>query len=483
MNSRGLIAVLLWLLSTPLIAAENPPAKAQAQPSPRQTLKAAFAGDPAAADPTHDPTQTAATVLTLDAVVREVLENNPAVQSAAHMVAAQRRKISQARALPDPQVSVGWMGNATPFSVQQGDPSSYRSVGAMQMLPYPGKLRLKGEIAGKEMEAGAADYEAVRRKVASQAKATFFDYFYYDKALQVALKDKELLRQLSKISEARYRVGKAMQQDVLKSQTEVSMLLQKITILEQQRAVAQARLNLLMARSPESPLPPAADVALAPSSRPLDDLYRLAEKNSPMLQREQRMVERNQLAVNLAEKEYRPDLSVGFMYQQRPDLPDMKGATFTINVPVFYRGKQREGVRQAQEEVIAAQKSREDRANETRFEIKQAYLAAKAARDLADLYTKAVVPQSSLTLESSMSAYQVGSNDFLTVLSNFSTLLNYETDYYRQIADYNMALAQIESLVGIELVPAADAQTPDSQANSPASTAVAATGEAQAVKQ
>jgi outer membrane protein TolC len=474
MNSRGLLAVLLLLLSTPLIAEENPPAKAPGQPSPQQTQKAAFTGDPVAADQT----QQAATVLTLDAVVREVLANNPAVQSAAHMVAAQRRKISQARALPDPQVSVGWMGNATPFSTQQGDPSSYRSVAAMQMLPYPGKLRLKGEIAGKEMEAAGADHEAVRRKVTSQAKATFFDYFYYDKALRVALKDKELLQQLSKISEARYRVGKAMQQDVLKSQTEVSLLLQKITILQQQRAVAQARLNVLMARPPESPLPPAADVALTPSSRSLDDLYQLAEKNSPMLQREQRMVERNQIAVNLAEKEYRPDLSVGFMYQQRPDMPDMKGATFTINVPVFYRGKQREGVRQAEEEVIAAQKSREDRANETRFELTQAYLAAKAARDLADLYTKAVVPQSSLTLESSMSAYQVGGNDFLTVLSNFSTLLNYETDYYRQVADYNMALAQIESLVGVDLAPAAADRSQNSQPSSPST----ANGEAQAVK-
>jgi outer membrane protein TolC len=456
----------------------NPPAKAQGQSSSQQTLKAVFVGDTAPAGQT----QQATTVLTLDAVIREALANNPSVQSAAHMVAAQRRKISQARALPDPQVSVGWMGNATPFSTQQGDPSSYRSVGAMQMLPYPGKLRLKGEIAGKEMEAGAADHEAVRRKVTSQAKAAFFDYFYYDKALQVALKDKDLLQQLSKISEARYRVGKAMQQDVLKSQTEISILLQKITILQQQRSVAQARLNVLMARSPESPLPPAADVALTQSSQSLDDLYQLAAKNSPMLQREQRMIERSQLAVNLAEKEYRPDLSVAFMYQQRPDMPDMKGVTFTINVPVFYRGKQREGVRQAQEEVIAAQKSREDRANETQFELKQAYLAAKAARDLADLYTKAVVPQSSLTLESSMSAYQVGSNDFLTVLSNFSTLLNYETDYYRQVADYNMALAQIESLVGVELVPAANAQLPDSQPNSQASVVVAAAGEAQAVK-
>jgi hypothetical protein len=82
-----------------------------------------------------------------------------------------------------------------------------------------------------------------------------------------------------------------------------------------------------------------------------------------------------------------------------------------------------------------------------------------------------------------MSAYQVGSNDFLTVLSNFSTLLNYETDYYRQVADYNMALAQIESLVGVELVPAAaNAQSPDSQLDSQGSIAVTAAGEVQAVK-
>ncbi len=165
------------------------------------------------------------------------------------------------------------------------------------------------------------------------------------------------------------------------------------------------------------------------------------------------------------------------MYEQRPDMPDMKGATFTINVPVFYREKQREGIQQAEEEVIASQKSREDTANETRFELKQAYLAAKAAKDLADLYAKAVLPQSNLTLESSMSAYQVGSSDFLTVISNFSALLNYQTDYYRQIADYNIALAQIESLVGVELTDA-DQHSQDSQNSSSA----AVTGEAQAVK-
>jgi len=416
----------------------------------------------------------AAATLTLEDVLREALANNPAIAGAGHTVEAQRRKISQARALPDPTVTVGWMGNAIPFSVQRGDPSSYRSVAAMQMLPFPGKLRLKGEMAAKEAGAAEADYETARRKVASQAKLAYFDYFYYDKALAIARKDKDLLGKLSQIAEARYRVGKAMQQDVLKSQTEISLLLQKITVLEQQRSIAQARLNAVMSRPPESPLPPAADVTLAPASRPLPELYQMAEKNSPMLQREQRMIERSQIAVAMAEKEYRPDLSVGFMYQQRPDMPDMKGATFTINVPVFYRGKQRQALRGAQEEVIAAQKGKEDRLNEVRFEMKQSYLSAKAAKDLADLYAKAVVPQASLALESSMSAYQVGSSDFLTVYSNFNTLLNYEMDYYRQVADSNMAMAMMESLVGVELAsPAIGAQPQDSDPTSPASAAPA----------
>ena len=35
-----------------------------------------------------------------------------------------------------------------------------------------------------------------------------------------------------------------------------------------------------------------------------------------------------------------------------------------------------------------------------------------------------------------MSSYQVGTLDFLTVISNFTTVLNYETDYYRELANY-----------------------------------------------
>ncbi len=400
-------------------------------------------------------------VLVLEDLVREALQKNPAVQSAAHTVAAQRARVPQAGALPDPNFAVGWMGNAQPFSVQTGDPSSYRSVSAMQMLPWFGKRGLRRDIASKEADATQWDLEAVRRRVVADIKAAYYDYWYYDKAIRTTQQNRDLLTKLSQIAEARYRVGKGMQADVLRSQVEISMLLQKLTTLEQQRATAQARLNTLLARDPESPLPPAADVAGAsPLTYSLEELYKMARQQDPEYQRMQKMVERNQVAINLAQKDYRPDLSVGYMYQQRPTMPDMHGFTFTVNIPVFYKSKQREEVRQAQEEELSAASARDNRQNELYFDLKQNYLAAKASENLLKLFSQGVVPQSSLALESSMSSYQVGNVDFLTVIGNFTTVLNYQTDYYRELANYQTALARMEALTGTDLTGAQTVTTP-----------------------
>jgi cobalt-zinc-cadmium efflux system outer membrane protein len=407
----------------------------------------------------------ASQVLQLDSVVQEALAKNLEVQSALHAVKALQLRVPQVKTLPDPLVSVGWNGNLAPFSVQDGDPSSYRGITVSEQIPYPGKLKLRSQMAREETETARADYEAVRRRVAADVKATYYDYFYYDKAIQTTRRNKELLEKLSKISEARYRVGKAMQQDVLRSQVEISLLLQKLTVLEQQRATSQARINAFLIRAPESPLPPAAEVEPSTIRYSLDELYTMAATNDTAVLRNQKIVEKNRLGIALAQKEYRPDLGVAYMYQQRPGLPDMNGFTFTVNVPVFYKTKQRQGVAEASEDLISAEKSSANRLNEVKFELKQQYLAAKASEQLLTLYTRAVVPQSSLALESSMASYQVGTVDFLSLLANFTTLWSYETDYYRQLADYQTALAKIEALTGSDV---AGPSIPISLANEPA---------------
>jgi outer membrane protein TolC len=387
----------------------------------------------------------------LDALVAEALQKNPGIQSALRQVEALRHRVPQVKTLPDPQVSVGWAGNITPFSVQQGDPSSYRGVGASQALPYPGKLKLRGEIADREAEAAWWNYEAARRKLVADVKSAYFDYFAASKAVEITQKNKDLLQKLSSIAEARYRVGKGVQQDVLRSQVEISLLLQRLTVFEQQQATAQARLNTLLYREPEAPLPSPASFEPVKIEHSLDELYTLAREQDTGLQRQQRMIERDQYAVNLAQKDYLPDFSVSYMYQQRPGLPDMHGFTLSANIPIYYRTKQREGVREASAQLASSQRSKENQQTELFFAVKQQYLLAKSSEQLLKLYSKAIVPQSSLALESSMASYQVGTVDFLTILGNFTVVLDYEVSYYRELANYQMALANLEPLVGVEL--------------------------------
>jgi cobalt-zinc-cadmium efflux system outer membrane protein len=391
------------------------------------------------------------TQVTLDELIETAIARNPAIKSAAERYKAQKARVPQARSLPDPEVSTGWMGNITPFSVQQNDPSSYRDVGVSQNFPSPGKLKLQGKIADRGADAAWWQYEQTRRQVASDVKVAYYDYFYYSKALEITEKDKDLLQKLASIAESLYKVGKGIQQDVFRAQVEVSRIDQKLIVLQQQRETAQTRLNTLLYRDPESTLP--APDALTPAElhATLDDPYTLARQNDPGLEQDRRMIEGNRDTVNLARKARDPDFNVGYMYQQRDGMPDMQGFSVGINIPLFYRTKQREGVIEATHNLIAAQSDLDNRKTTVNFQIKEQYLVASASRDLFNLYSKAIVPQSSLALESSMSAYEVGKVDFLSMLTNFVDVLDYETGYYEELSKYQSALARLEPLVGTEL--------------------------------
>ena len=386
-------------------------------------------------------------VLTLEEVLSKVVARNPALTAAQHSIEAQQHRVPQAGALPDPNLSVSWMGSAVPFKTMAGDPSSYRGISAMQMLPLGGKLGLQSKIARKDVTTAQDERVATERKLVADARAAYYDYYFYGKALEITNRDKKRLEQLADISESRYRVGKAMQQDVLRAHVEVSMLLQRAVTFEQQREIAAARLNTLMGAPPTAALPPAAEVQESRLPE-LSLLASMAEKSDPVLQREQTQVEKNKLGIELARKQYIPDLSVGYMYQQRPAMPDMYGMQFTVNIPIFYKKKQREAIEQAKQEELAAKSNVDSRRLEIDYELKQMHALAENSQKLLDLYKSAIIPQAELALESSQSSYGVGNVDFLSVVTNFTTINSYEIDYYRQLADYQTALARIEALTG-----------------------------------
>jgi outer membrane protein TolC len=390
--------------------------------------------------------------VTLGSLLVEAEQVHPVIKAEAQMIEAKRARIPQVTSLPDPTVGVGWMGNIRPFSVQHLDPSSYRGVTAMQEVPYPGKLKLRGQIAEKDVDAEQWNLEAARRQVRAEVKSAYYELAAVDQALVVTQRNKELLKKLARIAEEKYKVGKGLQQDVIRSQVEVSRILQTFTLLNQRRRTLVAKLNSLRLRPADTPIITLAAVQKQELTYSLDELTERGVANSPEIRRQEQLIEQSQYAVNLAHKDYYPDFRVGYDYEQRPDLPDMQGFNVGINIPIFYRKKQREEVREATLSVESGKQSREAIRTAVLFQVKEQYLQAKASDELLTLYSKALVPQSALALESSMASYQTGALDFESLLGNFQSVLEYEVNYYQELANYQKALVNLELVTGLDLV-------------------------------
>ena len=406
------------------------------------TGRAAWAQQPA----------TSADVVKLADLVAEAERKHPAILAAARMVQAKRARVPQARALPDPQLSIGYMGDPAPFKTQANDPASYRQFGVMQEFPYPGKRELRGKIAEKEVDAEGWNVEAARRRVRAEVKLAYFELWGVDRALDTTQKNKDLLEKLARIAEERYKVGKGLQQDVLRAHVEVTRVLQRLTILRQRRGTLEARLNSLLLRPPDSPFGPLEAVEKSSFAYTLDELLEKGVANAPEIRRQEQLIEQSQVAVNLAKRDYYPDFSVGWDYQNRGSgMPEMFGLRFTVNLPVFYKGKQRQALSEASFTLAATREMREAAKTTLLFQVKEQYLTARASEELLTLYAKGIVPQSMLALESALAAYQVGSLDFLSLITNFITVLDYEINYYEELANHQKALARIEEITGIEL--------------------------------
>ena len=389
----------------------------------------------------------------LEEMVREALERNPEIQAAQRNADAKRTRIPQAKAWADPTLTLGYGGNILPpYTLMRGDPSSQRQFMAEQMIPYPGKTRLRGQIAAREADAEATTIEEVSRRVAAEVKQAYFDLYFTDQSLATLAQDRQILERLAKVAEIRYSVGKGAQQDMIRAQIELTRLTERQTLLEQARQTLEAQLNSLRDRPVDTPLGPTADLRPSPLLHTLGELQAAAEAGFPALKRQQAMIEGNQLAVNLARKEVRPDFGVGYTYMQRAGMPDMYGITFSTSLPIFRRSKQDQGIREALLNLEAARRMEANQLTLVRYRVKQDYVEQEAADRLMKLYQQGLVPQSRLALESSLASYETAAVDFQSVLGNFTMILEYELNYHQQLTNHEKALARLEELTGLELI-------------------------------
>ncbi|MBI4750840.1 MAG: TolC family protein [Acidobacteria bacterium] len=388
-------------------------------------------------------------------LVADSLEHNPEIQSMARNFDRMRARVPQAKALPEPIVTYSYAGNINPlpsFDLQSEDPASARMLNFSQEFPFPGKLDLKAKMASVEADTEWWKYEQTRLNLTAEVKSAYIEWWYLYKSTEIITKNKDLLEKFTRISEARYSVGKGIQQDVFKAQVEIAKLIDQLAILEQRRLTVEATLNQLRFRDPEAELGLPAELQPPMLTLTLVQMKDLALANYPEFKAQKRRIDRERYGFQLAQKEFYPDFSIGFIYYHRPKLPEMYGISLGLKLPLYFWRKQRPALAEAAAATAMEQKRLETLSSLVFFKLKEQHLAVTTARKLTTLYGTTIIPQSTLSLESAIAGYEVGKVDFLTLLDGLLTLQTYQLNYYEQVANQAKALAALEPLLGVELI-------------------------------
>lgn len=389
--------------------------------------------------------------------IQEALNQNPQIREALSRYRASLEKVPQVTALPDPVLGY------TQFvrSVETRVGPQVNSFMISQKLPWFGKLDLQGQMAVKEAAAQYETYRAMQRELIDRTKQTYYELVYIDRALAITAEEQSLLDHYERLAESRYSTGSGLQQAVIKIQAELTRLVDRTKMLDQQRGSLVARLNTLRDLAPESPVAVTAESELPKVALDLPKLYALGEDHRQELRASMARIEKSERAIDLAKKQYWPDLtlSAGMINVEGREDPagllapppdNGKNAynfSIGINIPI-HRDKYRAGVVEAAETLSADKDSYVGLRNEMQFDIRDQVLRLQTLGEQIDLYGGVLIPQAEQALRSTESAYETGQVGALDLLDSERFLLQTRLLRARYHADYLKSLARLERAVG-----------------------------------
>jgi outer membrane protein TolC len=292
--------------------------------------------------------------------------------------------------------------------------------------------------------------QSARLNVAARVKQAYYRLAYTYAVGDVLARNHELLDTLLEVSENRYAVGQAAQQDVIKAQTQLSILELQLQRVEQERAMREGELNALVARPAASPVGRPDDLRIVPFDITLDALVSASVRSAPVLRRDQILIDRSELAVEASRKEYKPDFGLSGGYYYMGSMPPMYEFRFDVKIPL-QRARRAAAVAEQLSTVQQASSTYDSTRLSLQSRVQEDYQIASTSVRLARLYQETVLPQARLALESSMASYQTGAVDFLSVLTNFGAVLEYEMVYFDELASFHAAVSRLEETTGTPL--------------------------------
>lgn len=418
-------------------------------------------------------------------LVATALERNPDILASIDTARSIASRIPQATALMDPML----LTRTLPEPVRTAEGDNYFVLGVQQKLPVPAKLDYRGRVALAETRIAIETLEQTRLGVIADVKRAYFQLFAIDQAVSITKENQALLRDLIEVARGQMVAGRRQQEDVLRAQVELSNLESQLVELRQRRVTTVALINSVVDRAPTTDVPSLAEYDVRRLDPRLHELLSHAYQRNPEIQRFERQIERDEQSLHLARLEYWPDFTVGFEWIQmdpraafrppvnpqtgmRPRVSQMSedgsdnwAITFGLNLPIWIE-RIEGGIREARERLSASRRQLHTAKNRITYQVEDALARIHSQRDIAQLYSTAIIPQAEQAYQVSREGYVAGTSDFQFVIDNWQKWLFFRIEYYRTLADLERSVADLEKAVGVSIIeaqPSGTAATSDGQ--------------------
>ena len=390
--------------------------------------------------------------ISLREVTTIVLANNPAIQQALRKWSAAKARVTQAGAWDD--VRVSGTSRAARFIDVAPNAFTDQIVSVEQAIPITGKNLLRARAAAAD---AVAIFEQARREqldVLAKARASYFRLANAYAQLELNRKNLVSLRQIAEVSRSRYEVGKANAAEPLAGEVEASKLLESEQDILRNISAEQSQLNVLMNRDAFASLGQPDETKISSLNLSMEQARALALANRPEIKIAQAKVTMEKSRLELARRNWIPDPAIKVEAQRYNDSRQAAseldaGVSFTV--PWVNPGKYSAAVREAKENLTAAENGLDQTNAESLGLLRDALQKVHTAKHHVDLFREKLVPQARQAFEANQFAYETGKASFLEWITAQRNLSDLEAMVQQHVADYYAALAELEAIVGADL--------------------------------
>jgi cobalt-zinc-cadmium efflux system outer membrane protein len=370
---------------------------------------------------------------------------NPELATAKARSKAEEEAISSKYSLASPRIG---FRRETDMNFMQMQNGPMTTLSISQGLEFPTKYFTRGRMQKAVAQRMSHDLMETQLEVRSKALSNYFRCYSTKQILDLLKAQKETLREIARIAEARRAAGSAPQQDEMKAHVEQTMIENEILLVAQEYAEAKFALNAVLNRPIESEIDLSAqDYIVSEDIKLEENIDQVSVEFSHHLKGEQFLVEEAGFQRSLAKWNYYPDFEL--MYSRTIDY-DATGYAFGIQltIPLWFWTKESSELASAVSKEVAAKRSFTAHRNMIEAKIKSLKVKVQTLAKQLEIYKTALIPQATSSLNSSRSAYSTGRVGFQELLDAERTLYSIRIQYYENFSKFINAITELERASG-----------------------------------